>query len=141
MPDAHDVIRRLIEDVYGEGKVELIDALIHEDYVEHPMPEGFSPDREGLKSFVQALHAALSDVQATVEHVLVDGDQLAFRWRITGTHTGEFLGIPASGNHVETTGNDVGAMREGKVAERWCEQDMLSLLTQIGAIDAAQSPT
>ena len=119
MPDPHDVVRRLIEDVYGEGKVGLIDELIHEEYVEHPMPDGFSPDREGLESFVQALHAALSDVQATVERVLVDGDQLAFRWRITGTHTGEFLGIPASGNHVETTGNDVGAMREGKVVERW----------------------
>lgn len=51
------------------------------------------------------------------------------------------MGIPASGNHVETTGNDVGAMREGEVVERWCEQDMLSLLTQLGAIDRAKSPT
>lgn len=141
MPNAHDVIHRLIEDVYGEGKVELIDELIHEDYVEHPMPEGFSPDREGLKSFVQALHAALSDVHAKAERVLVDDDQLAFRWRITGTHSGEFLGIPASGNHIETTGNDVAVMREGKLVERWCEQDMLSLLTQFGAIDAAKSQT
>lgn len=141
MPDAHTVIRRLMEDVYGEEKVELIDELIHEDYVEHPMPEGFSPDREGLKSFVQALHAALSDVHAEADRVLVDGDQLAFRWRITGTHTGEFLGIPPSGNHIETTGNDVAVMREGKVVERWCEQDLLSLLTQLGALDPAKSPT
>lgn len=141
MSDAHHVIHPLIEDVYGEGKVELIDELIHEDYVEHPMPEGFSPDREGLKSFVQALHAALSDVDAKAEHVLVDDDQLAFRWRITGTHTGEFMGIPASGNHIETTGNDVGVMREGKLVERWCEQDLLSLLTQLGALDPSQSPT
>ncbi len=141
MANAQDVIRPLIEDVYGEGKVELIDELIHEDYVEHPMPEGFSPDREGLKSFVQALHAALSDVDAKVERVLVDDDQLAFRWRITGTHTGEFMGIPASGNHIETTGNDVGVMREGKVVERWCEQDLLSLLTQLGALDSSKSPT
>lgn len=141
MSDASEVIRRLIEDVYGEGKIELIDELVHEDYVEHPMPEGFSPDREGLKSFVQALRAALSDMEATVERVVVDGDELAFRWRITGTHSGEFMGIPPSGNRIETTGNDVGAMREGKVVERWCEQDMLSLLTQLGAIDAAPSPT
>lgn len=139
MSDASEVIRRLIEDVYGEGKIELIDELVHEDYVEHPMPEGFSPDREGLKSFVQALRAALSDMEATVERVVVDGDELAFRWRITGTHSGEFMGIPPSGNRIETTGNDVGLMREGKVVERWCEQDMLSLLTQLGAIDAAPS--
>ena len=141
MPDAHDLVRRVIDDVYGKGQVELIDELIHEDYVEHPMPEGFSPDREGLKSFVQTLHHALSDMDARVERVLVDGDEVAFRWRITGRHTGEFLGIPASHNHVETTGNDVAVVRDGKLLERWCEQDLLALLTQLGAMDASMSPT
>ncbi len=141
MSDAHDLVRRLLEDVYGKGEVELIDELIHEDYIEHPMPAGFSPDREGLKSFVQALHGALSDTQAQVEHVLVDDGQVAFRWRITGKHTGEFLGIPASHNHVETTGNDVAVLRDGKLVERWCEQDLLSLMTQLGAIDPSMSPT
>ncbi len=140
MRDAHEVIRSLIEDVYGKGKVELIDELVDEEYLEHPMPAGFSPDRKGLASFVQALRGALSDMDASVERVLVDGDQVAFRWRITGRHSGEFLGIPASGNHIETTGNDVAVMREGKVLERWCEQDLLSLMTQLGAIDAPASP-
>ncbi len=140
MRDPRDVIRRLVEDVYGEGKVELIDELAHEDYFETPMPEGFSPDREGLKSFVQALHAALSDVQAQVERVLVDDGQVAWRWRMTGRHTGEFMGIPPSGNHIETTGNDVAVLREAKLEKRWCEQDQLSLMIQIGAIDLARSP-
>ena len=140
MPNARDVVRRLVEDVYGEGKVELIDELAHEDYFETPMPEGFSPDREGLKSFVQALHAALSDVDAEVERVLVDDGQVAWRWRMTGRHTGEFMGIPASGNQIETTGNDVAVLREGKLEKRWCEQDQLSLMIQIGAIDLSRSP-
>ncbi len=141
MPDAHDVIHRFVEEVYGEGKVELIDELVDEDYVEHTMMEGFPPGREGLQSFVQTLHAALSDVHAEAERVLVDGDQLAWRWRMTGRHTGESMGIPASGNRIEITGNDVGAMRDGKLVERWCEQDMLSLMTQLGAIDASKSQT
>ena len=140
MRDAHDVIWRLVEDVYGKGKVELIDELAHEDYFEVPMPEGFAPDREGLKSFVQALHAALSDVEAQVERVLVDDGQVAWRWRMTGRHTGEFMGIPASGNPIETTGNDVAVLRDGKLEKRWCEQDQLSLMVQIGAIDLATSP-
>ena len=141
MPDTRNLIRRLIEDVYGQGKVELIEELLHEDYLEHPMPAGFSPDREGLRSFIQALHGALSDVDATVERTLVDDGQVAFRWRITGMHTGEFLGIPPSHNPVETTGNDVAVVRDGKIEERWCEQDLLSLMAQLGAIDPAMSPT
>ena len=140
MQDPHDVIRRLVEDVYGEGKVQLIDELTSEDYLETPMPDGFSPDREGLKSFVQALHAALSDVEAQVERVLVDDGQVAWRWRMTGRHTGDFMGVPASGNRIETTGNDVAVLRDGKLETRWCEQDQLSLMVQIGAIDLATSP-
>lgn len=141
MPDTHDLVRRLIEEVYGQGRVELIDELIHEDYIEHPMPAGFSPDREGLKMFVQALHDALSETHAQLERAVVDDAQVAFRWRVTGKHTGEFLGIPPSHNHVETTGNDFAVMRDGKLVERWCEQDLLSLMGQLGAIDPAMSPT
>ena len=141
MPDARDVIQRFVEGVYGEGRVELVDEFAHEDYYEVPMPEGFSPDREGLKSFVRALHAALSDVEARVERVLVDGDQVAWRWRLTGRHTGELMGVPPSGNPVETTGNDVAVLRENKLEKRWCEQDQLSLMVQIGAIDPSRSPT
>ena len=141
MPDIREQVRRFIEDVYGQGRVELIDELIHKDYIEHPMPAGFSPDREGLKSFIQALHGALSDTNAELERVLVDDGQVAFRWRVTGKHTGEFLGIPPSNNHVETTGNDVAVVRDGQIEERWCEQDLLSLMSQLGAIDPAMSPT
>jgi len=141
MPDTREHVRRFIEDVYGQGRVELIDELVHEDYIEHPMPAGFSPDREGLKSFIHALHGALSDTHAELERVLVDDGQVAFRWRVTGKHTGEFLGIPPSHNHVETTGNDVAVVRDGKIEERWCEQDLLSLMSQLGAIDPSMSPT
>ena len=141
MSDAHDVIRRFIEDVYGAGKVELIDELVHEDYTEHTMMEAFPGNREGLKSFVQVLHGGLSDVDGKVERVLVDNDRVAWRWRMTATHSGDVMGIPPSGNHIEITGNDVGTMRDGKLAERWCEQDMLSLMTQLGAIDASKSQT
>lgn len=73
--------------------------------------------------------------------VLVDGDQLAFRWRVTGTHSGDFMGDLGQREPHRPLGNDVGVMREGKLVERGYEQDMLSLLTQIRAIDVATSPT
>ena len=136
MPDARDVLSRFIEEVYGEGRLEPIDDVVHEEYVDHTMMlPGVSPDREGVKRFVEMLHGALSDTNGTIERTLVDGDQVAWRWRMWGTHTGEFAGIPPSGNRIEITGNDVGVVRDGKLMERWCEQDMLSLMTQLGAIE------
>lgn len=135
MADAREVLRRFNEEVFGEGRVELIDELVHEDFVDHTGVQG-PMDREGLKDFVRAVHAALSDCEATLERVVVEGDQVAWRWSQRGRHTGEFMGIPPSGNEIEVTGNDLGVMREGKLAEEWGEMDMLSLMTQLGAVES-----
>lgn len=135
MADIREVIRRFSDDAHGKGKVELIDELCHEDFVNHTAPEGVPPDREGEKAFVQMVHDALSDMESTTERILVDGDQVAWRWRARARHTGEFMGVPPSGNEVEVTGNDIGIMRDGKLAELWAELDMLSVMTQLGAIE------
>ena len=135
MANSHDVVRRINEEVYGRGRVDLIDELYHEDYVNHSAPEGVPPTREGEKAYVQMLHSAMSDMEAQVEKILVDGDQVAWRWRTRGVHTGEFLGVPASGNRVEVAGNDIGLMRDGKLAELWMEVDMLDVMVQLGAIE------
>lgn len=132
MADTREVIHRFNEDVFGKGNVEIIDELVTEDYVDHTGPEG-PMDREGLKGFVRLVHSAGSDWEVDLEHVLVDGDQVAWRWRMRGRHTGEFMGVPASGNELEITGNDIAVMRDGRIAEQWGEMDMLDLMTQMGA--------
>lgn len=136
MPDTHETIRRINTELYGEGRIELIDELIHPDFVNHTAPEGLPPGREGERAFVAMVHEALSDTEARMERIVIEGDQVAWRWWMKGTHTGEFLGVPASGNVIEITGNDLGVMRDGKLAELWGEVDMLSLMTQMGAIPA-----
>lgn len=135
MADVREVIRRINEEVYGASNVALIDDLLHEGFVNHTVMPGLPPDREGEKAFVRAVHAALSDTEATLERVLVDGDQVAWRWRMRGTHTGDFMGTPASGNRVDITGNDIGVMRDGRLTEMWGEVDMLSVMTQLVAIE------
>ena len=132
MADAHEIVRRLNEDVFGKGNLDIVDEILTEDYVDHTGPEG-PMDREGLKGFVRLVHAAGSDWEVQLEHVLVDGEKVAWRWRMRGRHTGEFLGVPASGNELDITGNDIGVLRDGKLAESWGEMDMLDLMTQMGA--------
>ena len=132
--DARDLVRRINEDVYGEGRTDLIDELYHEDFVNHSAQEGIPPNREGEKAFVQAVHAALSDPESTMDAFLQEGDKVAWRWTMRGKHTGEFMGVPASGNRVEISGNDIGILRDGKLAELWTEVDMLDVMTQLGAM-------
>lgn len=135
MADVRELMRRFNEEVFGQGKVDLIDELVHPDFVDHAPPEGIPPDRDGLAAFVRAVHDAFTDTAATLERLVVEGEQVAWRWRMTATHTGEFMGVPASGNRIEITGNDFGVVRDGKLAEMWAEMDMLSVMTQLGAIE------
>lgn len=133
--DTKEVIRRFNEEVFGEGKVDLIDELVHEDYLD-PSTSEEPMDREGLKVFVQGLHAALSDADVRLERVVVDGDDVAWRWSMRARHTGEFMGVPASDNRIEITGNDLGIMRDGKLFKSWGEMDMASLMSQMGAMES-----
>lgn len=135
MTDTRELIMRYSNEAHGQGKVELVDELVHEDFVNHTAPEGLPPGREGEKAYIQMVHAAASDMEATVDHLLVDGDKAAWRWTVRGRHTGEFMGIPPSGKEFEVSGNDIAVIRDGKVAELWAQWDQLGLMTQIGAIE------
>lgn len=90
---ARELVRRINEEVYGEGRTDLIDELYHEDFVNHSAQQGIPPNREGEKVFVQAVHAAMSEPESTMERFLQDGDKVAWRWTMRGKHTGEFMGI------------------------------------------------
>lgn len=136
MPSAREVIRRISEEVLGQGRLDLVDELVHEDFVDHTAMEGVPGGREGLKAFARMVHSALSDASASVERTLIDGDQVAWRWSMWGKHTGEFMGIPATGSEVVVTANVLGVMRDGKLAELWSVVDMLSVMVQLGAIES-----
>jgi predicted ester cyclase len=135
MADTRELIRRVQEELFGKGRTELIDELIHPDFVNHTPLQGVSPDRDGLATELQILHAAASNGRGPVDDILVDGRNVAWRWRFLGTHTGEFMGIPPSGNKLEITGIDLGVVRDDKLAEWWSEVNMLDVMTQLGAME------
>jgi predicted ester cyclase len=70
----------------------------------------------------------------TVEDLMAEGDKVVTRWRARGTHQGELMGIPPSGNPVEVTGITVDCIEGGKVVETWANYDDLGMLQQIGAV-------
>jgi predicted ester cyclase len=115
----------------------LADELYSPAYVSHSLPPGFPPTVEGLKAFIRALREGLPDLRCPVEEVVGEGDRVAGRFSLRGTHTGTLLGIPPTGKPV-----DVGVMviarfdEAGKWAEDWNSWDQLGLLQQLGAIPA-----
>jgi steroid delta-isomerase-like uncharacterized protein len=98
---------------------------------------GVSPepmDKAGVVAFHENFYAAFPGVQAQVLDLIESGDKLGARLLLSGSHQGEFLGVPASGNDVRLAITTLLTMRDGKCVERWSTADMLGLLIQVGAV-------
>jgi predicted ester cyclase len=112
--------------------VEVFDELVSADAVDHSGPVPRS-GVEGFKSRTRVIHDAFTDVEVVVADLLVDGDKLAWRWRLTATHHGPFLGVAPTGKRVTMTGMNIQRVANGVVVEHWSNADQLGLLQQLQA--------
>ena len=113
--------------------------LLADNFVEHQGAggPGFPATKEGTLEFFRILLAAFPDWRMTVEDLIAGGDKTVARVRVTGTHKGEFMGVQATGTHVDVQLIDI--MRfdgAGLVCEHWGVADMLSLMQQLGVVPA-----
>ena len=134
MSEAEEVLVGIYEAV-NTGNVALLDKLVAPDYVEHS--EGF----QGVEPFrqqVTAFRAGFPDLHVTIDDLIVDGSRFASRTTVTGTHTGDLMGMPATGKRISIGAVDIGRIEGGQAQERWGGLDMYSLLTQLGVIPAPQ---
>jgi predicted ester cyclase len=101
-----------------------VDEFMATDYVEHPLPSSLPPGPEGLKRLIAAYRSAFPDLKITLDHIFAEGEMVAFRWSARGTHLGDWLGIPPTGNHVTATGITIHRIAGGKVVESWTSVDL-----------------
>lgn len=132
-----DLVRRINDEVWGEGNLDLIDDHVAEDYVEHSnaAPEDIHGP-EGYKANVEMARTALPDMEVTTEHLVAEGDLVVNHYTITGTHDGPFMGIEPTGNEVRFSGVGIIRIADGKIVEDWGVVDIFGLMQQIGVISA-----
>lgn len=135
-----DLARRFMEEAYNKGNVDFIDEVVASDYVAHDpnSPEGTGGGADGAKQFVETYRSAFPDLRMTIEDLIAEGDKVVVRWTARGTHQGELMGIPPSGNRVEVTGISVDRIEGGKFVEGWSSYDALGMMQQIGAVPMAE---
>jgi steroid delta-isomerase-like uncharacterized protein len=111
---------------------DLVDRFVSEGYRNH---NAFVGDgREANRQFWAAFFTALPDLSATMEDFVTSGDRVVGRFVYRGTHTGELMGIPASGNKVEMRSIDIWRVEDGMFAEHWDELNMMEMFQQMGAL-------
>jgi steroid delta-isomerase-like uncharacterized protein len=140
MPATDELIEyeeRFIDEVWNGRNLDLIDEMVSEDYVGHwfaAAESGEDVDREGLREFIAASHEGFSDFHMESEFMIGQDDMIAVGFTVGGTHDGEFMGIPATGEYGETPGIFVHRIEDGKAVEAWATWDALGLLQQVGVV-------
>ena len=128
------IVHRSYEEVWHQGKLEVIDEIFAADFISHDPVAGEIRGVEGLKQYAPMVLTAFPDFQITTEDQIAEGDKVVTRWSSTGTHKGELMGIPPTGVQVTVTGIRISRITGGKILEDWTSWDTLGVLQQLGVI-------
>jgi steroid delta-isomerase-like uncharacterized protein len=128
------LVRRLVDEAQVGGRLETVDELLAEQFVDHSPLPGLPPTREGVKMLFAGLRAAFPDLRIAISEQIAEDDRVATRKTFRGTHNGDFLGVPASGRPVEFEVIDILTFESGKITEHRVILDQLGLLKQLGAM-------
>jgi serine phosphatase RsbU (regulator of sigma subunit)/predicted ester cyclase len=121
------LVRRLFEEVWAKGNVAAVDKFMAPDYVEHTehaVPPGSRPGRDSVKQRVAMYHDALPDAKVIIHDIFGRGDRVAYRWSASGTHLGEWEGIPPTGLHMTVSGITILRITGGRCVEGWASLDI-----------------
>lgn len=135
------LVRREIEEVFNRGNLDAAEELYAPDYVGHdPTEPEDIRGLEGARQYAAVFRSAFPDLQATVEDQVAEGDRVATRITVRGTHQGELEGIAPTGNRVEIVGIFISRIEGGKIVEDWTNYDALGLMQQLGVIPEPEQP-
>jgi steroid delta-isomerase-like uncharacterized protein len=126
--------RQLVEVVQNRGDIDATDEFIAADAVDHNAFQGLAPGAEGAKQIFRMIRGGFPDHDAVLHHMIAEGDLVATYKSFTGTHSGEFMGIPPTGRRATIRVMDFVRYEDGKVIEHWNVIDQLGLMQQLGVL-------
>jgi predicted ester cyclase len=131
--DPASLLRLITAEIWCNRRYDLIDELISDDLVDHIDAQGLeSTGRARYLASARIVHDAFSDYHEEIEFAVADGDTAVSYARVTGTHDGDLMGIPATGRKVDY--HSIGILRfaDGLVVERWGIGDVMKQSEQLG---------
>lgn len=128
------VVRRLFEESVNRKDLGLLDELVADEIVTHTPVPGIAPNREGFRLFLGVYLTAFSEQHTEINDLIAEGDRVVVRHTHHVTHGGEFMGMPPSGKEATVAGIEIFRVADGRIVEMWHQDDLLSLLQQLGAV-------
>lgn len=141
--DNKEIVRRYYEEVLNGGHVHLLDELVDRDVVNHdPLSDETLTPAEargfaGFQRHVEVFREAFPDGTVRIDDIIAEGETVAARFTVEGTHEGRFAGIEPTGKRISGTSMVFYRLEDGKIVERWLETDTMEMLTQLDALEPA----
>jgi len=130
-----DLLHRYHEDVWDQGHLDHAGQYLSADFTSHAVVTTLPPGQQVGPDFLAQFRIGFPDLRSHEDALLGDGDLVVLRWTITGTHTGPFFGVAATGRQIQVSGMDMLRVADGKFIEHWggVADQMDDFLSQIGA--------
>jgi steroid delta-isomerase-like uncharacterized protein len=129
------IVRRFYEEVMSQGRVEVLDDIVVEDFIDHGEALfGSLRGRENLKQGIQRTRSVFPDLVVTLHDIIANDNMVGVRGTMRCVQQGEFLGVPATSNELSWLGLAMFRIVDGRIAERWFNSDGLSVVQQLGIV-------
>lgn len=128
------LVTRLTNEFFNAGRLDITDQIVAPNYIQHAL--GIANGREALKVSTAEVRTAFPDLHYTIEQLVSDGEYVAARFTITGTHRAPYMGINATNKSVSVASINIWRIQDGQLTEHWEVTDTLALLTQLGVLPA-----
>jgi len=130
--DLADLVRGFYEP-FRTGDTSIYDEVLAQDWIDVPLAPGQQQGPAGMAGQIAAFRHAMPDYNVTHEDLIVQGDKVAVRNTVSGTHQGTFMGIQPTGKHIEMRTMDVHQVRDGRIIATWHLEDFAGLMAQLNA--------
>ena len=130
-------------EVWEQGDIDSLDELLAPDYVNHTLAApDLPPGPEGVKEVVSMFRSGIPDLRVVIEDMIAEGDRVATRYALEGTHGGDLFGVAPTGRHLSIKSMTIERLSGGKIVEHWRVTDELDMMRQLGAIgEPEDNPT
>jgi len=135
MTESNKTIIHLYTEAFNNRDLSIIDEIVADNFVDHRYPPDLPPGPESVRQWFNTLFTAFPNSRALIEDVIAEEDKVAVRYQLLGTHEGDFMGLPPTGQQFSMSAINILRIVEGQLVESWKTADRLGLLQQLGLLD------
>jgi steroid delta-isomerase-like uncharacterized protein len=128
------LLRSSIEEILNRGNLDALDEFYAVDFVDHAAIPGTPPGIEGMRQTYNMILSAFNNIHVTIDDMIAEGDKVVLRVTATGTHAGEFMGIPSTGKSISIMEIRIYRIVSGKIVEHWGLLDQTAMMQQLGVV-------